>query len=95
MKHICTGKLLGLAVAAAFAVPTSAMAETVLPQYPQANGAGSTLITEERAKQPAPYYEQAPPQKTQAAQPAQPSARAPTPDLVVVTITPLAQPKMN
>ena len=84
MKRIPAGRLIGLAVAAAFAVPLSAAAETVLPQYPQANDAGSKLVTEERAQQPAPYYEQA--------QPAQPSARAPAPDLVVVTITPIAQP---
>ncbi len=90
MKRIHTGKLIGLAVAAAFAVPLGAAAETVLPQYPQANDAGSMLITEERAKTPAPYYEQ-----NVQAQPAQPSARASAPDLVVVTITPLAQPMMN
>lgn len=105
MKRIRTGKLIGLAVAAAFAVPIGAAAETVLPQYPQANNAGSKLITEERAQQPAPYYEQGQSaqqepsgqqaQSAQKAQSAQPSARAPAPDLVVVTITPLAQPMMN
>jgi hypothetical protein len=87
MKRIRAEKLIGLAVAAAFAVPISAAAETVLPQYPQANSAGSKLITEEGAQQPAPYYEQA--------QSRQSSARASAPDLVVVTITPLAQPMVN
>lgn len=84
MKRIRTGKLIGLAVAGAFAVPFSAAAETVLPQYPQANDQGSNVITEDRAQQPAPYYEQ-----SQSAQ------QSPSPDLVVVTITPLTQPVMN
>jgi hypothetical protein len=90
MKRARTGKLIGVAVAAAFAVPISAVAQAVLPQYPQANDAGSVLITEERAQQPAPYYEQ-----SQPAQRGQSAQQSPSPDLVVVTITPLTQPMMN